>query len=101
LPRKVPRSLPPSESRFEKEVTLITPKQFNCLWTIKNLPDSAKLRRQLLIGVTRTLSPADSVFMAAREMLAHMDAFDAQQKSLPLDFSGDGDGDGNGKGDGK
>ncbi len=72
---------------------MITPKQFNCLWTIRNLPDSARLRRQLLKGVVATLAGNDPVRNAATEMLGHMDMFDAQQISLPLpEESGNGEG---------
>jgi hypothetical protein len=75
----------------------VTPKQFNCAWTIDNLPDSASLRRRLLVGIVGTLLPTDPICKAARQLLSHMDAFDARQQQLPLEAGG-GVGDGHGDG---
>lgn len=60
--------------------------EFLCRHTIKNLPDSSSLRRQLLDGVVAALPAVNETRSEAATLLHHMSEFDDAQSRLALDF---------------
>jgi len=63
--------------------------EFLCRHTLRNLPDSSSLRRELLEGVLAALPVDNAVRDEAAVLLHHMNEFDSAQRRLQLELPGD------------
>lgn len=81
----------------------MTPTEFNSAWIIENLPDSSAMRRKVLQNILSGIDNHKSdVWLKARQLLASMDVFDAEQRNLPFTTQPNRrDGNGNSEGGGK
>jgi hypothetical protein len=63
----------------------LSPSEFNALWILQHMPDSSAMRRKLLQNIQATVTDKTSpIRRKAHEMLAALDVFDAEQRSLPF-----------------
>ena len=73
------------KSRMKERQTQEADRRFLCWHALVWLPDSVTGRRRVLRGVLGVLGEFDPVRLAAKRMLVHLDAVEAERRELAAD----------------